>query len=166
MHVCKLGLYKPPAFSTVLMSTPWTGGGGARLTPACQPHPIPSSSAVHLVAFYTWLESHFSLFHLIGHWVFLPACGNGALLPSSQGYFHLNDLFLSPWGASLLPTLLPLCLLQILLMLLFLQEPLSLIHFYQQFYWSSGSLSAYAPTPVSRWVLSQVEQFALKSGKK
>lgn len=26
---------------------------------------------------------------------FLPICGNGALFPSSQAYFHLNDLFIS-----------------------------------------------------------------------
>lgn len=41
-------------------------------------------------------------------WSFLPVCGNGALIPSSQGYFHLSDLFHLTWVSVHYPHTFPL----------------------------------------------------------
>lgn len=94
MHVCKLGPYKSLLFN-VLMSTPALRGGARAPIPSASPTPPP------VVRQCIWWHSHLTgiAFQSVpSDWAlgFLPDCGNGALFPSSQGYFHLNDLFHLP----------------------------------------------------------------------
>lgn len=60
--------------------------------------PLPSVPPPQIVPGCIWWHSHLTgiAFQSVPSdwtWCFLPVCGNGALIPSSQGYFHLNDLF-------------------------------------------------------------------------
>lgn len=57
--------------------------------------PAPQIVPMHLVAF-TLDWNRISVGSVWWMLCFLPVCGNGALFPSSQGYFHLNDLFYLP----------------------------------------------------------------------
>lgn len=60
--------------------------------------PLPSVLPPQIVPGCIWWHSHLTgiAFQSVPSdwtWCFLPVCGNGALIPSSQGYFHLSDLF-------------------------------------------------------------------------
>lgn len=92
MHLCKLWPYESLLFNCVDVR-PWTEGWGQvsySFLPAPQivPQCIRWHSHMTGIAFQS-VPSDCIL-------CFLPVCGNGALFPSFQGYFHLDDLFHLP----------------------------------------------------------------------
>lgn len=85
------------------------GRGGGDWTP------LPSCGLPQVVPGCIWWHSHLTgiTFQSVPSdwtWCFLPVCGNGALSPSSQGYFHLSDLFHLPGVSGHYPPTFPLTL--------------------------------------------------------
>lgn len=116
--------HKTPAFQSGLMSGPRLRGGLAHLSASS--HPIPLQFRSAFGGIYTWLESCIlSLFHLIGHWVFLPSVVMEHFFQVPYKVIFISLTFSVSPGRSLLPLCFPLCLLQILLLCAtLLQEPL------------------------------------------